>query len=29
MVNLSNFIKDLEYRGRAEHHVMCHMQDIP
>lgn len=29
LVNVESFINPLEYRGKTEHHIMCHMQDIP
>lgn len=29
LVNVESFINTLEYRGKTEHHIMCHLQDIP
>jgi len=29
MIDVSSFINQLTYRGKTEHHIHCHMQDIP
>jgi hypothetical protein len=29
LINVEPFLKNLEYRGKTEHHIMCHIQDIP
>jgi cholesterol 7-dehydrogenase len=29
MVDVSGFLKGLSYRGQTEHHINCHLQDIP
>jgi len=28
-INIEKMTKDLEYRGKTIHHIMCHIQDIP
>lgn len=29
MIDVSGFISKLTYRGQTEHHINCHLQDIP
>ena len=29
MLNVSGFLNSLKFRGTTEHHINCHMQDIP
>ena len=29
MIDVSEFLSPLSFRGITEHHVACHMQDIP
>jgi cholesterol 7-dehydrogenase len=29
MLNVEGFLQGLDYRGNTEHHIQCHIQDIP